>query len=764
MSDVLSAALDLTARGYSVLPIWPPDGTGGCACPLGMTCKSPGKHPIAMLPDGRQLAMHGLGDASSDPAVVQAWWAAYPAASVGLALARSGLVAIDADFYKQDDAKIRALEAVYGSLPDTSAQMSGSGQGAHLLYVAPPFPIRGEITAPGLPGSLTLRGKNYLVVAPSPHPSGNRYTWMTAPWECPVAELPLAWLEAVRRPVSAGSAGVPPEAEEPDWLRAMGSETRLARARAHLERERGEVKGLSRSGECFNVCRTTVRGHAIRDPEAALALVLGVYNPRCVPRYEDHEIARRVVAAYDEAVEPEWGSLLMPEELARAEALAAIGLTPAPPTSTPAPDLRAELAAAIGAADEAADPKELFAVEMLRALDEVAAALGKAEEASVPAPLFERATSLFGRQYPSTPWLVRGLITQGGVGAIATEPKSAKTWLATELALAVASGTKACGEFETGAPRRVAYFYAEDLGEQVRNKLRALCAARGVDPAVACAHLNVQPRGRNLDLTKVADIALLVASCRLLGGIDLLVLDPLRDIHSAEEDSSDGMAVVMRGLRVIAVLLGCTVLFVHHSAKATGDTSKRRGGQRMRGSSAIHGAVDFGIYLRDLQGDGESTFSNTAESEVKGARAAGVFSITITIEDDATGAAVRATWAIDRSGANEAKAKTDEADEQLVLERVRVLQAQNQMVSKTEIRDVCAPLSKKRAEDAASRLLGRGALIFADGSFLNKHGTLTRKTVIALPGYSAPSPFGPPPPPSGPDPALAAVVANARPL
>lgn len=52
-------------------------------------------------------------------------------------------------------------------------------------------------------------------------------------------------------------------------------------------------------------------------------------------------------------------------------------------------------------------------------------------------------------------------------------PKAAtKTWLGTEIAVAVATGTKVCGEFfaERGT---VAYCYAENMQRQIRNRLRA---------------------------------------------------------------------------------------------------------------------------------------------------------------------------------------------------------------------------------------------------------------------------------------------------
>src|SRR5581483_4360325 len=104
-------------------------------------------------------------------------------------------------------------------------------------------------------------------------------------------------------------------------------------------------------------------------------------------------------------------------------------------------------------------------------------------------------------------------------------------------------------------------------------------------------------------------LAWLIASCRSLSEPPaLLVLDPLRDLHSAKEDKSDVMAPVMSRLRLVRDLLGCAVVFVHHASKAGEVTSARRPGQRMRGSGVVHASVDGGLYLSNLDTDGTSRF------------------------------------------------------------------------------------------------------------------------------------------------------------
>lgn len=352
---------------------------------------------------------------------------------------------------------------------------------------------------------------------------------------------------------------------------------------------------------------------------------------------------------------------------------------------------------------------------LVQARGEVAAALVTSALEKAPEPLFVASSSLHTKLYPPAPWLVEGLITEGAVVVVGGEPKISKTWTWSEIAIAVATGTPAFGEFAVKR-RRVAYFYAEDLDRQVRNRQRALIASRGLG-VEALDGLFVQPRGKFLDVLNDDDLALVVASVRRLGDVGLLILEPLRDLHSGEEDSSDSMRDVMRRLRLLSELTGCTVGVAHHTAKAGVDTGKRRQGQRLRGSGAIHGSVDCGIYLGGLTGDGRNEFGCEVQSEVKGARSAGYFNLTLNVEDDAGGEAIRASWRYSKTAPeSSAGSSRDAEDDAVVLERAQLATLNGRVTSERKLRDMCHPVPDKRARVAISRLLSSGALRHVTGT------------------------------------------------
>lgn len=345
--DVLEAALRCAAAGWRVFPVWWPlfDENGeccGCACGYQYTgdAKEDKRHPTGKHPCA-DLAPEGHHSSTCDEATIRSWFDVYPDINLGLDLDGSGLVAIDVDFYHGDLKKLADLQERYGDLPVTTEQMSGSGDGGHLIFQPPPHPIRGQL------GGITLRGNNYLVIAPSLHKSGGRYTWESAPWERAPAALSTNWQAAIKKPeADLGSVGVPDEEEE--WLKAVAQDERVRRMRDHLVAEKGETMGVDPPGTCFNVTRTAARGFAVRDPDQVLIALKDLYNSKCVPPYSDEKLSNIVWKAYEQAHTPEWGAKFEPALEKTRRLRLALGdksaLSDDGPISAPA-DLRSDLLA-----------------------------------------------------------------------------------------------------------------------------------------------------------------------------------------------------------------------------------------------------------------------------------------------------------------------------------------------------------------------------------------------------------------------------------
>lgn len=295
-----------------------------------------------------------------------------------------------------------------------------------------------------------------------------------------------------------------------------------------------------------------------------------------------------------------------------------------------------------------------FGDEVAKARRDLEVAIGRRQEGAGPID-FVDAETLLATEYGPTPWLVDGICTEQAVMVIGGEPKTAKTWAAIELAISVATDTPFVGEFKVrNADGRGAFlFLCEDNARSVQRRLRSMIQGRGPVLAGWGKRLAVKTLG-SMRIDDMDALARYVATVRLSTiRPAVVVFDPLRDLHQNNEDSSTEMAGVYHALRAIRTVLACSVVFVHHSGKATADHEKRRGGQKLRGSSALHGAVDAGLYLtspsrvRD-EDKRKTTMSASVESEVKAASGVGDFGLTLEVFDDDNREAVRAQWVFAR--------------------------------------------------------------------------------------------------------------------
>jgi hypothetical protein len=187
--------------------------------------------------------------------------------------------------------------------------------------------------------------------------------------------------------------------------------------------------------------------------------------------------------------------------------------------------------------------------------------------------------------------LVTDLWSADAVGIVGGEPKCCKSFLALDLAVAVASGTPCLRRFSVPQPGRVLLYAAEDALHIVRSRLEGICAAAGIGLRDLDVHVITAPTLR-LDLSAdrdrleqtVADLA-----------PRLLVLDPFVRLHRIDENASGEVAPLLAYLRELQRRHNLAVLLVHHAKKSGG---RLRAGQALRGSSEFHAWGDSNLYLR----------------------------------------------------------------------------------------------------------------------------------------------------------------------
>ena len=226
---------------------------------------------------------------------------------------------------------------------------------------------------------------------------------------------------------------------------------------------------------------------------------------------------------------------------------------------------------------------------------------------------------------PERQWLVGGLWGRQAVGIIGGEPKCGKSFLALDLAVAVAAGVPCLRRFPAVQPGPVLMFAAEDAGHIVRRRLQGIAAAAGADfEALDIAVIDVPV----LRLDHAADRQRLVETVERHGP-RLLVLDPLVRLHGVDENAVSEIAPILGFLRDVQRRSGAAVLLVHHARKSAAS----RPGQALRGSSELHAWGDTNLYLRRRDGKIVMTVEHRA--------APGLADVAIELADDGQGPALR---------------------------------------------------------------------------------------------------------------------------
>lgn len=210
-------------------------------------------------------------------------------------------------------------------------------------------------------------------------------------------------------------------------------------------------------------------------------------------------------------------------------------------------------------------------------LDVLAALLESATEPPKPEPRFKLLGADDLRNLPPLAWRVRGVLPAVGLGAIFGPSASGKSFLAFDMAAAIAEGLPWFQCRTEAAP----VVYAALEGE-AGFKLRAQAwEQRRVRNLPEGLRMMLQPF-KLTDPQDVADLAAVVPA----GAV--VVVDTLnRAAPTADENSSRDMGEILEAAKTLQRLTGGLVVLVHHTGKNTA--------AGLRGHSSLFAALDAAI-------------------------------------------------------------------------------------------------------------------------------------------------------------------------
>lgn len=507
--------------------------------------------------------------ASSDPAVVAEMWSCPVTGEPlhnNIGISTDDLLVIDVDVKngKQGAESLETLIDCFGLNIKTRTALTPSG-GRHLYYRLPAGSlVRGDLTGK-LGHGIDVRSYHNFVVAPGSTLPEGVYVWDDE--NVSVDDAP-GWVVGVLGAAIPRKLGP----ESPSALVELDTAANIERATEWLEKEAPTATLRDGSDATTYSVAAGVKDFGISEPMCA-DLMLGHWNDtKSNPPWPPEKLLVKIENAY------RYGNSPIGARSADAE-FEAVDID-------------------VGVRGQKPKPRgRLF----LRSFDEA------------------RARALRAATRP----LIKKFLDCSALSVVYGESNSGKTFLALDIAYAVATGTPWQGRKTTQA---AVVYVAAEAGEGINARLEAL--ARHHKPASA-PPLFVAPCAVDL-FDPAADLKPLIELIRGLGQpVGLVVVDTLaRAIAGGDENTAKDMSIMVRHFDHIRETTGAHVMVVHHSGK---DASRGA-----RGSSALRAATDTEIEVMAVAG-GSRTLTVKKQREHEGGQQIGFDLVVVDIGADQDG-------------------------------------------------------------------------------------------------------------------------------
>lgn len=242
----------------------------------------------------------------------------------------------------------------------------------------------------------------------------------------------------------------------------------------------------------------------------------------------------------------------------------------------------------------------------------------------------ESFSDVMGSNHTEPGWLVEGFWMKKSHGIVAGEPKSFKSTLAMDLAVSVASGKPFLGQFKVADQGPVIYVQNENAKWIIQDRLAKIAGHKRLLGKV------VRADDKKLQVTWPPELPIYMINQqgflltnpghqKILEKVmeeykpQLVILDPLYLMFDGDLNSSKDLNPTLSWLIELRTKFNCGILLIHHWKKSSKDTAGMRGGQRMLGSTTLHGWIESAWYItssksEDEVDDGEEDVNKTAAS------------------------------------------------------------------------------------------------------------------------------------------------------
>ena len=221
---------------------------------------------------------------------------------------------------------------------------------------------------------------------------------------------------------------------------------------------------------------------------------------------------------------------------------------------------------------------------------------------------------------PPRPWIAPGYLLRGAVTLITGAPGGSKSYLVVAWSTALAFGLE-LGRFKpNGKVRVMSYNVEDDLDERRRRYSAGLrrCGHTSGDLVRQVIQVGAVGVGTLFDYDAIGNRlrptpafeALEKRICQ--DRPDVLILDPLAELHTADENSNTHLRAVTALFRTLAARHDMAVVILHHSRKGGGGAAGDP--ESARGASALMGAVRIALTVTPMTAEDATAFGLNADA------------------------------------------------------------------------------------------------------------------------------------------------------
>jgi hypothetical protein len=215
------------------------------------------------------------------------------------------------------------------------------------------------------------------------------------------------------------------------------------------------------------------------------------------------------------------------------------------------------------------------------------------------APIWTNAKAWSEADIPPRPWIAPGYLIRGAVTVLSGPGSAGKSSLVVGWSIALALA-KRWNRFVPVAPMRVFNYNTEDDSTEQHRRMSATLRQFSAVPAdLGDMVMRIGPNatGTLLRRDPISGRLAFTAAMRALETLieehrpDVLVLDPLVELHDAEENDNTALRAVMAKFRQLAIQYNLALVLIHHarkgSSQAAGDPDSLRGASSIVGAARV---------------------------------------------------------------------------------------------------------------------------------------------------------------------------------